>query len=100
MIYVYYAQVFFSRNYSSYYYICRIPSICFPCTYKLDISPEAKEILTQIEEKKEQLLIIEENIEKATKYRQKFLQKFKDKEKKYNNLMDKTEKFEQRPLED
>ncbi|XP_058724701.1 structural maintenance of chromosomes flexible hinge domain-containing protein GMI1 isoform X2 [Vicia villosa] len=79
-----------------------IPSICFPCTYKTDISPEAKEILTQIEEKQEQLLIIEGNFKKATKHHQKYLQKFKDKEKKYNNLMDtiKTEKFEQRPLVD
>ncbi|CAI8605727.1 unnamed protein product [Vicia faba] len=78
------------------------PCICFPCTNKLDISPEAREILTKIEGKKEALLRIEKNIEKVTKHHKKYLQKFKEKEKKYNNLMDtmKTEVFPKYPLVD
>lgn len=45
-------------------------------------------ILTQIEE---ELLLIEEKIDKATNYHQKCLHKFERKEKKYKKLMDKIE---------
>ncbi|CAK8570173.1 unnamed protein product [Lathyrus sativus] len=71
------------------------PCICFPCTNKLDISPEAMGILTQIEGKKQELVAIEEDIGKLNTHHQKYLQKYKKKKKRYNNLMDniKTEEF-------
>lgn len=74
---------------------CRNPCICFPCTNKLDISPEAMEILTQIEGKKQKLLMIEEDIKILNIRHQKYLQNFKEKEKRYSNLMHtiKTEVF-------
>jgi len=49
------------------------------------------EILTQIEEKKQELLLIEGQIVKATNYHQKCLHKFERKEKKYKKLMDRIE---------
>ncbi|KAI5394106.1 structural maintenance of chromosomes flexible hinge domain-containing protein GMI1 isoform X3 [Lathyrus oleraceus] len=71
------------------------PCICFPCTNKLDISPEAMEILTQIEGKKQKLLMIEEDIKILNTRHQKYLQNYKEKEKRYKNLMHtiKTEVF-------
>lgn len=67
----------------------RNPSVYFPCM--LDISPEAMKIFTQIERKKDELLLIEGHIEKATNYHQKCLHKFERKEKKYKKLMDRIE---------
>ncbi|XP_004498513.1 structural maintenance of chromosomes flexible hinge domain-containing protein GMI1 [Cicer arietinum] len=64
------------------------PFVYFPCANTMDISPEAKEILTRIEEKKANLLMFEEGITKLTERLQKYRQKFEKKKEKYINLMD------------
>lgn len=66
----------------------RNPSIYFPILNMMDLSPEAKEILKQIEERKTELRSIEETISKLTKYLKKYRKNFENEKERYNMLMD------------
>lgn len=57
----------------------------------MDVSPEAEEILTQIEGMKAYLRKIEENISEVTKRLKKNLKKFEKKKERYSKLMDRIE---------
>lgn len=52
------------------------------------LSPETGEITTQIEEKKSELQLIEEEIRKLTKFHKKCLKKFEKVKARYSNLLD------------
>ncbi|KAK7293085.1 hypothetical protein RJT34_15946 [Clitoria ternatea] len=64
------------------------PFISFPCENNIVLSPEAEEILTQIEEMKSDLREIEEHIRVLSKFQEKCLKKFKRKEERYSKLLD------------
>ncbi|KAF7830720.1 structural maintenance of chromosomes flexible hinge domain-containing protein GMI1 [Senna tora] len=63
------------------------PLICFPCESQVLLSPETRDIITQIEELKSNLMDIEEKIDKITKIREKYLKKFEKRKDRYGRVV-------------
>ncbi|RHN76722.1 hypothetical protein MtrunA17_Chr1g0146991 [Medicago truncatula] len=68
------------------------PYIYFPCGNKMDIPPEATQMLNQIEKKKALLLKIEKGRKTVSKHLKKSREKFKKKELRYKKHIDTTMK--------
>ncbi|KAE9604891.1 putative histidine kinase-like ATPase domain-containing protein [Lupinus albus] len=70
------------------------PCIYFPCENQIIHSSETGDIAAQIKEKKEELMLIEEEFRKVAKYHKKCLKKFERKKAHYSNLLDRIELLE------